>query len=202
MTKGDGLAVPEGMSWGEAAFLAAVAAVPAIGGTLVVLLQKTIEDDRRRIADVANSAREVVDDDERFVRRLQDDERLRDMLREALEAGARTSVEAKRIAMGRVLGQAVKDDAQIDDSAAMLQALAALENPHFALLARIRTFADSAGQLGGGFGVPEPYKSALIAEGLVTVSIQTIRPTGLAVTGLTDFGRRLLSWLHEATPST
>jgi hypothetical protein len=37
-----------------------------------------------------------VDDDETFVRRLEQDGRLRDMLREALEAGARTSNEAKR----------------------------------------------------------------------------------------------------------
>jgi hypothetical protein len=47
-TGGVGLAVPDGMSWGEAVFLAAVAAVPVIGGPLVVLLQKTIEDDDRR----------------------------------------------------------------------------------------------------------------------------------------------------------
>lgn len=93
---GDGLALPEGTGWDEAVFLAGVAAVPVDGGPLVVLLQKTFEDERRRIADVANAAREVVDDDETFVRRLEQDGRLRDMLREALEAGARTSNEAKR----------------------------------------------------------------------------------------------------------
>jgi hypothetical protein len=195
---GDGLALPEGTGWDEAVFLAGVAAVPVIGGSLVVLLQKAFEDERRRIADVANAAREVVDHDATFVRRVEQDERLRDMLREALEAGARTSNEAKRVAMGRVLGQAVKDDAQIDDSAAMLQALAALESPHFALLARLETERDSASEVIRGLRVPEPYRSELIAQGLVTISVQVLRPTGLAITGLNDFGRRLLTWVRDA----
>ncbi len=42
----------------------------------------------RRAADVANAARGVVDDDVRFVKRVGEDERLRDMLREAFDPTA------------------------------------------------------------------------------------------------------------------
>jgi hypothetical protein len=81
--------------------------------------------------------------------------------------------------MGRVLAQAINDDAVIDDSAAMLQALAVLDSPHFSLLAKIANLELS--DLGGGFGVPEPYKSALIAQGVVTGSTRGVGLIGFTV---------------------
>jgi hypothetical protein len=197
MSEGGGLPVPAGPGWGETGFLALIAMLPSVGSSLVLLLQKTFEDDRRRVAQVAAAAQAVVDDDQRFLDRIAGDERLRDMLWTALDAGARTPNEAKRVAMGRVVGQAVNDDAQIDDSAALLQALAAFEAPHFALLAKFQTQRDSASDLYGGFQAPEPYRSALIAQGVVSIAVQAIRPTGLQITGLNDFGRRLLSWVSK-----
>ena len=189
---GEGLASREGLTWGEAVFVAAVAAIPGIGGSLVVLLQKTMEDDRRRVADVVNAGREVVDDDARFVRRIGEDERLRDMLKEALEAGVRSSNEAKRIAMGKVLGQAVSDDAQIDDDAAMVHALASLDSPHFALMAKM-------GEAMTRDTLPEPYRSALVAQGVVSVSIAAMVAGNQTFIVVNEFGRRLLRWLGDAS---
>ena len=58
---------------------------------------------------------------------------------------------------------------------------------------------DLASELIRSLQVPEPYRSALIAQGLVTVSAQALRGTGLAIRGLNDFGRRLLQWVREAS---
>ncbi len=185
------------MTWGETAFLAAVSAVPYLGGSLVILLQKAMEDDRRRVADVANAARGVVDDDVRFVKRVGEDERLRDMLREALEAGARSSNEAKRVAMGRVVGQAINDDAQLDDDAALLHALAALDSPHFALLARLED-RERSRPPSPPIQVDEPYKSALLGQGVVSAPENAVDWLGPTPLPLTDFGHRLVAWLRDA----
>ncbi len=188
----------EGTTWGEALFLASVALVPGIGGALVILLQKAMEDDRRRVADVANAARGVVDDDVRFLERVGEDERLRDMLREALDAGARSSDEAKRVAMGRVLGQAINDDAQIDDDAALLHALAALDSPHFAFLAKLQ-YREQSEPLTALAEVREPYRSALVAQGCVRLPIASGGfYRGVVPLEVTDFGRSLLEWLRQA----
>lgn len=176
--------------------MAAVSAIPVVGGPFAIVLQATIEADRRRMAQLAAAARDEVGDDDRLQQRLESNEQLRDMLLESLTAAAKTSNEAKRIAMGRVLAQAVNDDAAIDDSAAMLQALAVLDSPHFALLAKMANLELS--DLGGGFRVPEPYKSALIAQGVATASVRGIGPIGFTVEGINEFGHRLLQWLREA----
>jgi hypothetical protein len=198
MSEGDGLPVPAGPGWGETGFLAVISMIPGFGSAFVLLFQKTLDDDRRRAAQIAAAAQAVVDDDVRFVERIAGDERLRAMLWAALDAGVRTPNEAKRVAMGRVVGRAINDDAQIDDSAALLQALAAFEAPHFVLMAQFQTKRDDASDLYGGFHAPEPYRSALIAQGVVAIGVQTVRPTGLQIMGLNDFGRRLLKWVTEA----
>jgi hypothetical protein len=51
--------------------------------------------------------------------------------------------------------------------------------------------------LGGGFGVPEPYKSALIAQGVVTASTRGVGPIGFTVEGINEFGHRLLACFEK-----
>src|SRR5690349_4077713 len=114
---------------------------------------------------MGEAAREAAGDDERFIRRLREDERLPDMLVQAGDAASRTSWEAKRMTMGWVLGQAVHDDADIDDYAALLSALSALEAVHFRLLAQIEVNVPMPPF--AGHTIPEPYSSQLIAQGVV-----------------------------------
>jgi hypothetical protein len=139
------------------------------------------------VGQMARAARDEVGDDERLVRRLTEDERLRDMLVEASEAALRTSWEAKRITMGRVLAKAMADDADIDSYAAFLSALASLEAVHFGILAR---------PLSGP--VPEPYRTQLIAQGVVTT--MTPQRGGVQIGGVSEFGTRLLTWIRTTEP--
>ena len=187
--------------------LAGVELVPGVGGAMARLLEATLEADRRRVAQVGNAAREATGDDGLLVRRLEQDERLRDMLLEAVEAGARSSHEPKRVAMGRVLAQAVNDDAQLDDSAALVHALAELDSPHFAIMAKLE---NRRRNLRKGIRpqpeieVPEPYRSALLGQGVVWSRdsddsepglLTEVRPPPLAIS---DFGSQLLGWIREA----
>lgn len=96
------------------------------------------------------------------------------------------------------LAQAVTDDADIDEHAALIAALAALEAPHFRYLARFAnaTVADYVreGQ------IPQPYRAALLSTGVLE------EPPGPGVTRfniykMTPFGQELLAWIVEADPS-
>jgi hypothetical protein len=98
--------------------------------------------------------------------------------------------------MGRVVGRAARDDATIDDGQLMLRVLINLDAPEFHVLGRIadvdgdqdavRAVADEA---------PQPIVSALIAYGVVE-TVGTF-DGGLAVVGLTSFGRSLLAMLND-----
>lgn len=183
---------------------AGLSAVPGVGGPLAELWEYSQALDRWRVSQMGTAARDDFGDDEAFVDRLRSDERLLDMLVEAAEAARRTEMEAKRIAMGRVLAQAMKDDAQIDDSAAMLRALAGLEAPHFRVLARLA--AQPRVQIGAGDeDVPEPYLSQVIAAGVLHATEGLISPTANSFAGaayVTPFGHELLRWIREAGTDT
>jgi hypothetical protein len=98
--------------------------------------------------------------------------------------------------MGRVVGRAAQDDAAIDESQLMLRVLIDLDAPEFHVLARIagvggdqaaaRSIADSA---------PVPVAQALIRNGVVNTA--GTLGGGLAILGLTPFGRSLLDFVHE-----
>jgi hypothetical protein len=183
---------------------AGLSAIPVVGGALAELWGYAQALDRWRVSQMGATARDEFGDDEAFVDRLRSDERLLDMLVEAAEAAQRTSVEAKRIAMGRVLAQAMKDDARIDDSAAMLRALAEFEGPHFRILARLGT--QPRVQIGAGNEeVPEPYLSQIMAQGVLRATEATIKPTANSFAGaayVTPFGHELLRWIREGDRDT
>ncbi|MGH9076498.1 MAG: hypothetical protein ACRDY0_03440 [Acidimicrobiales bacterium] len=156
--------------------------------------------DERRVQQMGIEARDSVMDDQRFIERLKDNERLRDLLVQAAEAARRTAWQAKRVVLGRVVGQAVVDDAQVDESAALVAALASLEPPHVRYLTLIaggqwREGAPVPDGARPAEPVPEPYRAALIAHGLVDAN------TYDGVIGSdTPFGHRLLGWLRDAEP--
>jgi hypothetical protein len=162
--------VPERPSLPETLVRAGLSLVPGIGGALAELVTYTQELDRHRVAEMANETRELVGDDEKFLSALRHDNRLLDILRDAADAAGRTEWQAKRRAMGRVLGQAVLDDAQVDELAIMLVALQALEPIHYRYLAQLELAPEAPFQnLEEDHLVPEPYRSHLLAAGVVSV---------------------------------
>lgn len=171
---------------------AGFALVPGVGGALAELWAYAQDRDRWRVSQVGETLRDAVGDDDRLIRRLSDNERLMDMLVEAGEAARRTSWEAKRITMGRVLAHAVTDDAEIDYDAALVSTLAALEQVHFRLLGQITVDAPTAWS---GPKVGEPYRSHLLGHGLVQDGVNISDAQTLYVT---QFGHRLMDWIQEA----
>lgn len=137
---------------------------------------------------------------EQLGQRLLDDERFVDLFATGLLAARRTQSDAKRNAMARVLGRALQDDAEIDDDAALLTTLAALDAPHFRLLAELeagtwREFGPTPQDGRPSERVPEPYRAALIANGLVSLG-STYDGADL-IDSVSGFGHKLLAWLRD-----
>lgn len=176
--------------------------VPSVGPLLAELTKYAEDLDRWRIAQMAESARSVVNDDKRFVQALKDDERLLDMLMEAAESSARTAWEAKRVTMGKVLGQAALDNAQVDELAVMIAALQQLEPIHFRYLATLEDSPEAPFQnLEEDMLIPEPYRSRLQATGVVSVHTRwggNASRGGADLLGINDFGRRFLAWVRDS----
>lgn len=70
---------------------------------------------------------------EDFLIRVRDEPRLTDLLEEAVQVAASSGLEAKRIAMGKVLIAAAAD-ARIDEAQVLLNTLGQVEAPHIRLL--------------------------------------------------------------------
>lgn len=193
---------------------AGLALIPVVGGAVAELWEYAQQLDRWRVQQMGEAAREAFDDDETFVRRLQGDERLLDMLVTAGEAARRTSWEAKRITMGRVLAHAMSDDADVDEDAVLLAAMATLEAVDFEWLGK--SIAFHSGRHVGAFQIPEPYASRLVAAGVVGFGPVAPRPAQrgsgrlssvtermtpdfyYGITGPTDFGIRLAEWVKSS----
>jgi len=175
---------------------AALGSVPIIGPALVEAYGYTLEELRRRTRQVGEAIAAECDDAELFLQRLRADPRLATMLVSAVEAGKRSSREYKRIAMGRVVGQAFMDDAVIDDHAALLTALEDLEAPHFRYMANLEKAVP-----GTAFDLPNPYFSTLDRNGLVSVIVENgsaYAPSVRRPAGLTSFGATMLQWVRDA----
>jgi hypothetical protein len=182
--------------WTETIVKAGLAAIPYIGGVLSTLVGDVAARRRKRVTEVGRYAIAEAGNPDTLLAAVQRNERLADMLVSAGFAASETPVQEKRRAMGRVIGRAARDDATIDDGQLMLRLLINLDAPEFHVLGRIadvdgdqdavRAVADKA---------PQPIVSALIAHGVVE-TVGTF-DGGLAVVGLTSFGRSLLAMLNE-----
>jgi hypothetical protein len=185
-------------SFGDAIVRAALANIPVAGPALVEGYNVARQLDRQRIEQMAAEARRAMGDDELLALKLQEDERYLDLLVVAIEAVRRTSWEGKRITMGRLLGHALTDDADIDEDAALMSALAALEAPHFRLLAEVERHDREPESEPPT--IPEPYRSALLAEGVCALPFaggMSFSTRGMNVPHLSPFGMRLLEWVRQ-----
>ena len=118
---------------------------------------------------------------------------------EAVDAVARTTWDSKRITMDAVVGQAALDDADIDESAALVAALSVLEAPHFRLLATLAANPPQPPPVAAP-DVPEPYRSQLIAQGALALgSNSNYDAVELRISGVTGFGHKLLDWVRSSS---
>lgn len=173
--------------------------IPVVGGAFAAALGYAQELDRWRAQQMAEAARDAAgeQDDEQLLRRITADDRLVDLIAIAVDGARRSAWEAKRVTMGRVLGSALTDDADIDDSAAMLAALAVFEAPHFRYLETLASEPPPPPPL-VEMPILEPYRSQLVAHGAVELGASGTWEPHLRVSGVTEFGSRLLDWIRSA----
>lgn len=133
----------------------------------------------------------------------------------AMEAGSTSTLAAKRRLLGKVIAQAVLDDAQVDEASLITTVLAQVDAPHMRCLEavnRAKQAALAAGELGpiargaeqeinqrvvdAGKEHPAPLLAQLVSWGLLDASVSW---DGEAlVKGPTAFGERVLADLRQA----
>jgi hypothetical protein len=185
----------------ETVVKAGLAAVPVIGGSLATVVGDTLERRRDRVSEFGEAAVEALGSPEALLERLHAVERVSDLFVDGAVAASSTSMQAKRLAMGRVVARAASDDAEVELMQLVMSALADLDAPHFAILAKIaeggqenldwaRLVTDAA---------PDPVVAALVRHG--TVATVGTFDGGLVVSGLTSFGRLLLDYVSDSDPT-
>jgi hypothetical protein len=182
---------------------------PTVGDTLAkVALQlvpyvgpplETIYDDVR--ARQAEKARRTVSEIaelcsmELLLRRLNENPEIEAMFVAAVDSALRTGLERKRRYLARVVANAVLDDAKVDESELIVQALRDLDGPHLRALERLRQAEDSAHTDNEKSAAvqeaakeePAPIRAVLSATGAVTPA-----PFG-GIFRVSPFGRTLLT---------
>lgn len=147
--------------------------------------------------------------------RLRESEALDAGLSAAFDAAAKTALAAKRRLLGRLINQAVLDDAKVDDATLRVGILGQIDAPHVRALEvvyRAELAARSAGEVearaegaereihpgirAAGLTQPPPVLIALASLGL----LETTATYGgdMIVKGLTPFGEGLLNSLRDA----
>lgn len=128
---------------------ATIAASPKFAGSLSVVfegLRQRREHQAREMAERVAAETGV----EALAARLLDSQECEDLLLLAVELAARTSSAAKRRLLGRVVTQAVLDDAKVDTGFVILRVLDQIDAPHARAvedILRAEEAADAAGEL-------------------------------------------------------
>jgi hypothetical protein len=188
----------------EAGVAAAVAAIPGVGGPLSVVTTYALTEMRAARAREFGEAMFQQVDPDRLVASLQEDDRLADLFARAVDSATRTRHRAKRRLMGEVVARASLDRAKIDESELLIWALEQLEAPHFRLLADLHdATSEQAYELSSNY--PSPVVATVERVG---VAYQNFLDGGTAegddglphlrVTGLTEFGERLIAYVAAA----
>lgn len=192
---------------------AAIAASPRLAGSMAILYEGLRDRWAARgsevLAEVAASAPAA-----ELERRLLQDEALDAALTTAVEAGAQTSLGAKRRLLGRVVGRAVLDDARIDEATLIVGVLSQIDVPHVRCLEAVRRAEEQAEEAGevpiraegaeretvrriaaAGQAHPVPILAALTSLGLLEA--HGVYEGTTLVKGLTPFGQVLLADLRS-----
>lgn len=119
--------------------LLALRVIPKFGDALA---QYAIDRHQRRLeraGEVVTTAAETLKlDPAVMIERIIEDDRLADLLNDAIQAAARSGLEAKRRAFGKVLAQAIAgDDADVDEAIMLAASLTHLEAVHVRVMGRL-----------------------------------------------------------------
>jgi hypothetical protein len=203
----------------ETVVKAILALVPVVGGAFVVVW----EDARKHIsARLQQTANEVVDavGAEKLAQRFIESPEFEALAVNAMESAARTGHEAKRRLLARVVINAARDDARVDESVLIQQALRELEGPHIRAAERLRSVYDScqmtpeylaeypdqdldellhSKRMEASYEAsqhePAPVVAALVRTGMAAPPM--ILGGGVGVAFITDFGRTVLDYLRD-----
>jgi hypothetical protein len=183
-------------TWLETAVKVGVSLVPYAGGALEVLVGDTLERRRSRVREFGESAVGAFGDPHEFAVKLASDERLADLLLQGAVAASATALRQKRVAIGRVVAQAARDDAEVELMQLLMLALADLDAPHFSTLAKIsERGSDQDAARGVAEAAPEPVIARLATNG--TLQQTGTFGGGLATVGVSSFGKQLLDYVAE-----
>lgn len=187
---------------------------PTVGQAFAVVLEDMRSRRDARFTTTMASIKNRVGDVDFLGRRLVEDEELEALFISGVSCAVDTGLDAKRRLLVQVISAAILDDAHVDESALIVQVLRDLDAPHFRSLERIRREQDDELQdrsreaPAGGWPSrdqhvvdmvsreSEPVVSALLRAGTLTLVTGGVVPGiggRLVVTGLSDFGRKLLA---------
>jgi hypothetical protein len=119
--------------------LLALRLIPKFGDALAQYVTDRHQRRLERAGEVVTTAAKALElDPAVLIERIIEDERLADLLNDAIQAAARSGLEAKRRALGKVLAQAVAgDDATVDQSMMLAASLAHVEAVHVRVMAQM-----------------------------------------------------------------
>jgi hypothetical protein len=195
---------------------AVVAGIPYVGGSLV----EVISGIQKRREYVAETALGVISErvgEDALMSMAEREPEIEALLWTALQAVAATGVESKRKLLVKVVANAMTSTEPIDMEQLQTQALAELDAPHFRALARLAHAEDLDAAEGktdkqdsnlnhAAAKEPVPVLAALIRTGVVYPAAMVDQGNGLGrapsprelgVSGVTDFGWRLLADLQR-----
>jgi hypothetical protein len=189
----------------ETLVIAGLNLLPGIGGALASVYERTSQRTRENIAVAGAAAIAEAGDEELLLRRIQEDERLSYLFMNVCEAAARSAVAEKKLLLGKLLGRAVRDEAEIDKGELAERILRDLEGPHLRAMSELADAADAT-RAGGEVSqhafdevmdkYPSPVRAALERNGLLA-TVGTYGG-GEIVIGLNEFGRWLLEEVRAA----
>jgi hypothetical protein len=206
---------------GETVAKASVALLVPYGGVLNIVydavrkrMQKTTDEILREVDPVY------------FAQRCAESQEFEAIVVNALDAAARSGYEAKRRLLGRVVVNAAFDDAKVDESALLVQALRELDATHIRALERIRLAQDDydpppderanmaiqdqtqaterwrrlAEEAAINASTQEPAPVVAVLSRVGTVApVSALFGVGISTGTITPFGRSLLDELRRAT---
>jgi hypothetical protein len=182
-----------------------LAAIPGVGG----MLQVIYEDTRARYAaKVAGTIGDIVAraGPDTVARRLAEDPDLEALFVAGIETATRTGNEAKRRLLAKVIANAILDDAKVEESQLIAQALRDIDTPHIRALERFhraekdspsgRATDNEEAMTRINANEPTPVLAVLIHTGVAVPA--TLVGGGVAIYAISDFGRALLDHLRES----
>lgn len=192
----------------ETTVKAVLRAIPYVGSSLSTIFEDTRARHVARGVQVVEEVAMAAGAD-RLSDRLAKDEEVEVLFIEGVEIAVRSGLIAKRRLLARVVAKAVLDEAEIEPAQLLVQALRDLDSPHLRALVRIRNAEKTAEEVDvdgetddargeriadaaetAGRTEPTPIIAALIRTGVVYPA--TLWNGGVAVYGVSEFGRRLL----------